>query len=1015
MGADVYQRFLGIDPAVPRPLTIYNLLGLANFEANTALIRQRLELQKRRLAGFPQSEYQPAIAKLQELLVKAEQVFQSPELRARYDTKLRSHLATLRTAEPLQASAASAGPPSLSSPTAIPPLPSQAFPNQPISPLISPPTFAPPPVFTASNPFAAPAPNAATTPASFPSATTTPNLAKPLKKKPPLAKQPLFLVACGLASLLLAGIAIWAVLDQKKPLAQRQPAAVPETNSKTRDPATVAPSPPDIKPLAQPEAIKPLPPPEPELDPRRAGKILCTGAVTSEYELVEDELRVSKTKAPDEFFVFGDDQWRDYDFEFDCRFESNNSSICPLGIVIRCPDNNVLGAMRTIWDPQPRVQVRVLERLTSDQRYLAYSGSNQGTRYRKEFWQTFKISVRDQQVIVRLNNEIISDQRVEYLPHRGKVGFHIVSPNSFITQLRNIRVTDPTGKELWSGLPNLDRDFTPLRMASKRPNQSSGFLDPAKTPRLAVPENAELVYRFDGRKDGWVSPPEIPEAETYWFIEDQKLTHKIGQKQGFSSLRLDQPPLKNLVIKARLEVLSEAVNIAFRAPLQTYQERRGISFYLAREGTSGLFRYPGKNSEDVPPNGTPPKQSFDLELIAADDCLEALIDGKTLNLYRIQDDAPKVGSIWISAQGPNAKTVIHDFQVWRLPDSFRRLTGNDQQTLENTFVWKYEGGQFERYPNGSWVETNEQGERRVYLEKLRNDYSITLESLDGNLRVRLQDADIAAAAIPFKDYRFHKAGRFIGPGLRQVPPADKTLTPEAARAIAVISTDQQVELQSVLQTIEREQAEAKQKTALLFQTYAKGIGSLVDYIKPKQTQAGTSELRDHFEGAKRDAQLAKIPHYLIMVPDTYEFNVPLLRGNNETQNHLKTIYEQQITQLRTEGKTVLADRLQEMQRNDVLVKPWTVCTIRYTPTPLQGDVLLDCLSDFTVAGHPQLKLTWEYANAKEIIIQEAAANGKTAWRDTLRMQFNGPTNPVLIHYGNKKQGVLYSVYGRRPR
>ncbi len=77
LGVDIYQQLLGIAPAVPRPLTIYGLLGTAEFEANTTLLLNRIELQRKKLTRFTQPELQTAVARLSEMLGKAEQIVRS--------------------------------------------------------------------------------------------------------------------------------------------------------------------------------------------------------------------------------------------------------------------------------------------------------------------------------------------------------------------------------------------------------------------------------------------------------------------------------------------------------------------------------------------------------------------------------------------------------------------------------------------------------------------------------------------------------------------------------------------------------------------------------------------------------------------------------------------------------------------------------------------------------------------------------------------------------------------------
>ncbi len=213
-------------------------------------------------------------------------------------------------------------------------------------------------------------------------------------------------------------------------------------------------------------------------------------------------------------------------------------------------------------------------------------------------------------------------------------------------------------------------------------------------PRREVPENQEIIYRFDGQtKDGWAVPGEISGAEEYWFIEDGKLTNKTGQTRGYSALRLDQPPLKNFVFKARLTVVADGFHLFFRAPPLYLENRKGVEFLLRRDGTSGVFHYPSYLNDAS--TASAPEGTFELEVIAAEDCFEAKLNGKTINFHRTRISTPQQGSLWISSQGGKNKVLIEELQVTRLPDDFKRLEPAEAPN-NGQFVWKYAGGQFVR-------------------------------------------------------------------------------------------------------------------------------------------------------------------------------------------------------------------------------------------------------------------------------------------------------------------------------
>lgn len=171
-----------------------------------------------------------------------------------------------------------------------------------------------------------------------------------------------------------------------------------------------------------------------------------------------DEISVSEcTRDRDngeQFLLFGDPTWKDYDFSAEVRHEG-----FPTGatLLFRSPSDagihhfgygwlNWKTALLEYWSPTGRFQL--LEGDATPPR-IEVPDAIQLDR-----WYTLKVSVRGKDVQASCDGQVLlksSGCRSE----TGRVGFRTwrVSPGT--TRFRNISVTDPEGVVLWKGVPDL--------------------------------------------------------------------------------------------------------------------------------------------------------------------------------------------------------------------------------------------------------------------------------------------------------------------------------------------------------------------------------------------------------------------------------------------------------------------------------------------------------------------------------------------------------------------------------
>lgn len=161
---------------------------------------------------------------------------------------------------------------------------------------------------------------------------------------------------------------------------------------------------------------------------------------TPEWRIEGKEL-VQKNSQPgyDGLIFFGDRTWSDYDVEVEGQGNPSDFAVC-----FRAEPNNFLFAPIGGWGNSMHGIIKRVK--GNEEAIFQVKGSVEAGK-----WYRIRIEARGSQFKIHLDGQKLFEERIDGFD-RGGIGFRTYSCTA---RYRNIRVTDPSGKVLFEGLPNL--------------------------------------------------------------------------------------------------------------------------------------------------------------------------------------------------------------------------------------------------------------------------------------------------------------------------------------------------------------------------------------------------------------------------------------------------------------------------------------------------------------------------------------------------------------------------------
>jgi serine/threonine protein kinase/tetratricopeptide (TPR) repeat protein len=361
--------------------------------------------------------------------------------------------------------------------------------------------------------------------------------------------------------------------------------------------------------------------------------------------------------------VFGDKAWTDYDFSVEAQMTDGD---CGFGMLFRDSGQGLHAHPQDQTERHKDHMIFVVGGLANSAHYLehgidakdlewvARTPLSVDKRLKKGEWYTARVSVRGGRVRCYLNGNQLFDAETKAAP----AGFVGLMTWSAPFRFRNIRVTDPAGKVLLEGLP----DLTGAGKAAAATGGLDGF-----------------VPLFNGKDlTGWMKG-QIRDASghnsgtkelTAWSVRDGVLT---GRTTSWTGLRSERDDYSDFHL--RVEALVDGVGgqVLFRFPPKG--EPGPFSAYLATTGqwqTGSLIRKtlpfiecPWWSLKEVGPAAAPAKVWCTMEVVAVGDRIVVRVDGKVTADYR-QTDGQRSGAIMLLADnGPGVKFRKVEIREWR--------------------------------------------------------------------------------------------------------------------------------------------------------------------------------------------------------------------------------------------------------------------------------------------------------------------------------------------------------------
>lgn len=169
------------------------------------------------------------------------------------------------------------------------------------------------------------------------------------------------------------------------------------------------------------------------------------------WRLREDRLVLDRC-AGEEWLLFGNPQWRDYDYEFEVR---TLDFPCGISALFNAPSETQITLFSFGWIDFRTAQIRYSD---SSDDFNAIAPPS-GPYYREldwnieaERWYQVKVESRGNSAVCLIDGEqIFSSSGLPY--SHGRVGFRTWRTWEGITEVRNFRVFSLDGEVLWEGLP----------------------------------------------------------------------------------------------------------------------------------------------------------------------------------------------------------------------------------------------------------------------------------------------------------------------------------------------------------------------------------------------------------------------------------------------------------------------------------------------------------------------------------------------------------------------------------
>ncbi|MFO0906375.1 MAG: protein kinase [Pirellulales bacterium] len=176
------------------------------------------------------------------------------------------------------------------------------------------------------------------------------------------------------------------------------------------------------------------------------------------WEVVDDELHhYDGAGRGEQWLLFGDPQWQDYDFEFEVRHEGFPQGVTAL---FRSPDDRRIQHFGFGWHD---FYAALVEYREGDDWFRQLVGPN-GPYFqrldepiRADQWYRTRIRVRGDLADCEVDGRTILEVKNNPFP-RGRVGVRIWRLWQGQSRFRNIKVVSPDGVVLWQGPPQLPGD-----------------------------------------------------------------------------------------------------------------------------------------------------------------------------------------------------------------------------------------------------------------------------------------------------------------------------------------------------------------------------------------------------------------------------------------------------------------------------------------------------------------------------------------------------------------------------
>jgi hypothetical protein len=177
----------------------------------------------------------------------------------------------------------------------------------------------------------------------------------------------------------------------------------------------------------------------------------ATAAVGRGQWILEGDELILRNAAGDEWLLFGDRSWKDYDFSFEVLQEGFPSGI---SLLFRSPDDTKIQNFGFGWHNHKTSVMQYAEKGQSFQNLCPLKIL--GDSIQSNRWYELKVVVRGKSTNAYCDGKLIFEID-NNLFNAGRVGVRTWKTWPPKTRFRNIKVSGPDGAVLWAGPPELGR------------------------------------------------------------------------------------------------------------------------------------------------------------------------------------------------------------------------------------------------------------------------------------------------------------------------------------------------------------------------------------------------------------------------------------------------------------------------------------------------------------------------------------------------------------------------------